>query len=299
MRRSADLTAGGALSGLKLRTLAIALVMAALLGAGLWLCLSAVAPLLAAMAGAQGIHLPTAPAADQLRLHLVQALMGLLFVLALLGFSTARFGRLSPAWLLALAGVVLAWSHWIGMPLVPLAAQAVPGEVERAAARQTLDHVDQLMRQRGHGEATRNYVLAQMALRDGQREPLLKHGSGVLDAVDRVTYGPLQDARVSEALRFDPAVVARLDRAMHGQPLSEPGLGLAAGATTPAPGRAGPLARLLLGVVALAAGLVLLRLWLTMQRRVVDLALDAGQPDPAEVAATAAGAPPQGPASRA
>lgn len=221
------------LASLKWRTFGVATVAAGGLAGGAFLLapplqglISWLYGLTAGHGGALALHLPSGLSHNALQDQL-QAVFVFMALMGLAGLSCGAFGRTRAAVVavvpLLLAGLTL-WS----LPPSSRWMHVAPSQLERRILRADWQAARAIVASADGSPAVKDYVLAQIALRDHDKAALAAHGEPVLALVDRFVYGlPLGDAEraaLPDAVNFEPEVLQALDVALHQQPETEIGI---------------------------------------------------------------------------
>ena len=226
--------------------------------------------------GALALHVPPALAHGSSLHARFQATLLFLSLMGVVGLAAGAFGRRRGAALavvpLLLAGLTLSilppGNRWL---------HVAPSQLERQIAQGNWQAARSLVVSSSGQPLVKDYVLAQIALRENDTARLALHGEPVLALVDKLLYGlPMREperAALPSAVNFEPEVLWALDVGLHQQPETDIGIRWqAAQASRNWLSRVSPLLapglQLALGAGLLAGAWVLMRLWNAMRRRV-------------------------------
>lgn len=276
------------LASLKLRTLLVAALALAALAASAFLLVPPLQSISSAMYalftpgdGGQALHLPPELLHNALYERL-QAVLMFMILMAVAGLSAGAFGRTRAA-LVAVVPLLLAGLTLWNLPPTSRWMHVVPSQLERRIAQADWRAVRPLVEATQEPQLVKDYVLAQIALREHDKVRLAAHAEPVLAWTERYVYGlPMSAADLAVqpyAVNFEPEVLWALDVGLHQQAETEIGIGWQ---TTPAPDKSMQSAlqtlmrglQLALGAALLAGACALVRLWNSMRRRVARIHLE-------------------------
>lgn len=282
------------LASLKLRTLVVAAAAAGGLAAGAFLLapplqgmFSWVYGLIAGHGGGRALHLPPALARNALYERL-QAVFVFMMLMGVAGLSSGAFGRTRAAVVAVVPLLLAALTLW-SLPPSSRWMHVVPSQLERRILQADWQAARAIVASADGPPSVKDYVLAQIALRDNDKARLAAHGEPVLALVDKFVYGlamtDAERAALAHAVNFEPEVIWVLDVGLHQQPETE--IGIRWQASPLSKGwmqRAGHVlalgGQLALGAGLLAGALALARLWNTMRRRVSRIHAELRPPTP-------------------
>ena len=270
------------LASLKWRTFAVAAVAAGGLAGGAFMLAPPLQGLIlwlygltAGHGGALALHLPSGLSHNAVHERL-QAVFVFMALMGVAGLSCGAFGRTRAA-LVAVVPLLLSGLALWSLPPSSRWMHVVPSQLERRILQADWQAARAMVAAEDGSSAVKDYVLAQIALRDNDKAGLTAHGEPILAFVDRFVYGlPLSDAEraaLPDAVNFEPEVLQALDVALHQQPETEIGIRWRA---SPRSGGWLPRAlpalalglQLAVGAGLLAGAFALGRLWNTMRHRV-------------------------------
>ena len=273
---------GAALEGrirrLRWRTIAVGIVGALAALAGLLLLGAALSDAYRETFRGSGdvqlaFHLPSALRAE--RLNLLPWLCVGLAIVGTWGMSTGRIRRLyclvAYALMAATAIADVAFATPMRQPLFHL-----PSGIERMFNEGRFTEVERLVDEQPDRSVAAAYVKAQIGLRVGDRRMVVKHGTSLLELVDRFVYridaDPAEQMVLAEQVGdFRADVVHAIDRAIHGAPVGQVGLTVEGQAR----GRLGAWVQVattgVIGLAAVLAGALLTWTWRRMRANLLRI----------------------------